>query len=117
MKFLVDEAISPKIVRFLKESGFDATRPKELGMLGASDSKLAEFALENNFEIITLDMMFAYKHYFINRGKLGFILIRLEEPTTENIIDSLKNFFNSIDVKYIEKKLSIVRETEFETME
>lgn len=117
MKFLVDEGISPKIVRFIRESGYDATRPKELGLMGSSDSMLAKVALENDMIIITLDMMFAYKYYFTNRKNLGFILLRLENPITENVMNSLKSFFDSVNVKDIERKLSIVRETEFQTME
>ncbi len=117
MKFLVDEGISPKIVRLLKELGYDATRPKEMGLMGSRDAKLAEVSLENGMIIVTLDMMFAYQHYFINRNRLGFILIRLVTPTTTNIMNSLKLFFDNVDIKDIEKKLSIVRENEFEIIE
>lgn len=117
MKFLVDEGISPKVVKFLRELGYDATRPKELGLMGSADAKLAEIALENNMIIVTLDMLFAYQHYFINRNKLGFVLIRLEKPTTENITSSLKLFFANVDIKDIGNKLSIVRENEFEFIE
>lgn len=117
MKFLIDEGISPKVVRFIKELGYEAATPKELGLMASPDAKLTEVALENNMMIVTLDMIFAYKYYFINRTKLGFILIRLTSPTTENIMNSLKLFFGNVNVKDIEKKLSIVRETEFEVIE
>ena len=119
LKFLVDEGISPKVVRFIRELGYEAVRPKELGLMGSSDTTLSEYTLKNDMIIVTLDMLFAYKHYFINRGKQGFILIRLDRPTTDNIIGSLKLLFDKIDTENIdiEKKLSIIRETEFEIIE
>lgn len=117
MKFLVDESISPKVVRVLKELGYNAYRPREFNLIGAPDAKIAEFALQHNMVIITIDSLFAYKYYFFYKRKLGFVLLRLENPITENIINALKAFLDSVEFGEISKSLSIVKESEFQIIE
>ena len=47
MKFLLDENISPKTVKFLKSLGFEAVHVRDVDLRGASDSEVIKFAREN----------------------------------------------------------------------
>jgi len=59
MKFLVDMALSPKTVDFLKNKGYHAVRVNEVFEgRGIDDKKIFKYARENNYCIITVDLDF-----------------------------------------------------------
>jgi predicted nuclease of predicted toxin-antitoxin system len=41
MKFLIDLALTPKIVKVLRDFGYEAVRVNELGMANAKDKELS----------------------------------------------------------------------------
>ena len=53
MKFLVDEDLSPQLVRTLFELGYDATSVRDRGRLGLRDSQVLEWALAEDRVIVT----------------------------------------------------------------
>ena len=58
LKFLTDENISPKVVSFLRQKGFDIIDVKEEGWHGTEDKRLMEMAYKEKQFIITHDVDF-----------------------------------------------------------
>jgi predicted nuclease of predicted toxin-antitoxin system len=53
MKFLIDECLSPALVSIVNQAGFECTCVRDRGLLGAKDSKLMKFLLEEDFTLVT----------------------------------------------------------------
>lgn len=112
MKFLLDENISPRTAKFLKNLGYDAKTLDDFKMLGCENGEVVRLAIKENRIIITLDLTFGYRFYFLNRGKVGMLLLRLDDLTVENVNKVLKSFLELIqkEKRKIEKNLVIVEE-------
>jgi len=52
MKFFVDMALSPKTVKALRDSGYEAVRANELGMVKSKDRDILEYAKKNDMIVI-----------------------------------------------------------------
>lgn len=89
LEFLFDENISLIVKEHFSRKGFNCETVKEK-MFGATDSSIAEYALENNKIIITLDKDFGL--IFSNMGT-SVILLRLKNSQPERIISHLESFF------------------------
>ncbi|RLI08496.1 hypothetical protein DRO24_01165 [Candidatus Bathyarchaeota archaeon] len=98
LRFLVDENLPLSLVEFLRSRGFKAVRVSEVGLKGAEDSTIAEYALNNDYIIVTLDKDFGYIYHSIYRNRLTIILIRTDNPLPNNVISILNNALNQIDV-------------------
>ena len=55
VKFLLDENVPLSVLRLLRAKGHEAFRPRELGLERAKNSALAQYALDHDMIIITLD--------------------------------------------------------------
>jgi len=58
--FLIDENIPLSIIKFLRSKGFKVYRLGEVGLKGARDREVADYASQNNLTLITLDKDFGY---------------------------------------------------------
>ena len=112
MKFLLDENISPRTAKFLKNLGHDVKTLNDLKMLGCENGEVVNLAIKENRMIITLDLTFGYRFYFLNRGRIGILLLRVDDLTVENVNNVLKSFLEVIqkEKKKIERSLVIVEE-------
>lgn len=112
LKFLLDENISPKTAKFLVDLGYDVKTLKDFKMTGCENGKVVNLAMKENRTVITLDSTFGYRFYFLNRGKVGIILLRLENLTVENINKILESFLDSLKREggKFKKNLVIVEE-------
>ena len=59
MKFLVDAQLPPALVRWLRESGYEASHVEDAGLRDADDSPIWTHALANAAVILTKDEDFA----------------------------------------------------------
>jgi len=59
LKILVDENLPLRVASFLRTQGFEAVDVREVGLRGASDEKLLEWAKYRGFLIITEDLGFS----------------------------------------------------------
>ena len=89
IKILADENISPKVVKFLRDFGFDVIDVKEKNWHGSEDEKLLNIALEEKRFILSHDSDFGT--LAINRGKkfYGIIFLRLKNSKSDNVINVL----------------------------
>lgn len=90
LKFLTDENISPKVVSFLRQKGFDIIDVKEEGWHGTEDKRLMEMAYREKQFIITHDVDFGT--LAINEGVsfYGIIYLRLKNVKVSNVINVLE---------------------------
>ena len=58
MRFLLDEAISPRVVDLLAEAGHDAVHARDVGLTGASDPIVLDRAVQDDRILVTLDTEF-----------------------------------------------------------
>lgn len=112
MKFLLDENISPATANFLKDLGYNVKSLEDFKMLGCENGEVIKLAIKENRTLITLDMTFGYRFYFLNRGKVGILLLRLKNVTVGNVNQVLKNFLDPLkkEKKRLGKSLIVIEE-------
>jgi predicted nuclease of predicted toxin-antitoxin system len=69
MKFLIDECLSPTLVRLGHELGHETSSVHHLGMLAEKDWQLAAFAIQHGWTLITHNV----KDFRGQKGQPGFI--------------------------------------------
>lgn len=87
-KLLTDENISPKLVRFFRDRGFDVLDVKEQQWHGTPDKELLLKASTENRVIVTHDSDFGTLS--VNQGVpcFGIIYIRLKQLLSAKIIET-----------------------------
>ncbi len=104
MKFLFDQNISHRILKFLPEKFSSSTTIKDKELINASDSVIWEFAKLNDYIIVTQDSDFNDLN-----SLYGFppkiIWIRTGNLKTQDIVDILIDYSDEItkfinDIKY-----------------
>lgn len=53
MRFLIDECLSPALVKIMIDAGFECTSVRDRGLLGATDAKLMKVLLQEDFTLVT----------------------------------------------------------------
>lgn len=109
-RFLVDENLPISLVDFLASKGFEAHRVSDIGLRGAKDEEIAEFAFRNHYVIITLDKDFGYIYHRLYKGQLTIVLLRPKTPTPERVIALMENVLRKIDIASYRGRLIIVAE-------
>lgn len=90
MKFLIDENIPHSLILFLETKNHEIIDVKNSPLAGATDSKLAEFALENNSIIVTFDKDF------------------LGVKKTKSNLKCIFLSFHTLEIKHLEFTLEII---------
>ncbi len=58
MRFLVDEALSPRVARLLTEAGHEAIHASDAGLLGRTDAEVLAAAAADRRVVVTVDTDF-----------------------------------------------------------
>jgi predicted nuclease of predicted toxin-antitoxin system len=88
VKLLLDENLSPLQAQVLRTKGHDATSVAEVGLSGAADPAVREFAIEAGRVLVTLDGDFANVLRYPPAATPGVIRLRVH-PATEVAIEAL----------------------------
>ncbi len=110
LKFLVDENLPLSLVEFLRSKGFVAYRLIDVGLKGAGDSEVANYAFRNKLILITLDKDFGYIYHQLYRGKLTVLLIRVKPAVPVEVVKTVDRLFKRIDLYKHRGKLIIATE-------
>lgn len=90
LKLLTDENISPRVVLFLRENGFDVLDVKESALNGTSDDFLLDLALKEQRFVMTHDADFGALAINNEMPCYGVLYIRLMNQRAINVIEVLK---------------------------
>lgn len=112
-RFLINANISRKAVSLLSEKfPFDFQHVSSLSAAILSDEEIVKIAKRDKMIIITHDLDYGEIYYLREQGKLGVIMLRLPDQTTNNVMSKLSSFFQSKDFQNTDlwKSLVIISE-------
>lgn len=89
LRFLVDAQLPPALARKLIAAGHDATHVLDVGLLDASDSKIWDYALANQYTIVTKDEDFAIRAS-VSKLAPQIIWIRTGNTSNAKLLDGLE---------------------------
>jgi predicted nuclease of predicted toxin-antitoxin system len=84
-RFLLDANLSPETAAFLRSTfDFDAVDLLTLGLSGLTDREVVAMAKRDTRIVITFDLDFGEIYHRWERGRLGVIVLRLEDQPVES---------------------------------
>lgn len=102
LKLLLDQNISFKLVNSIKDLYPESSHVRLENLANENDKVIGEFALKNEFSIVTYDVDF-YEMSLVHGFPPKVIWIRCGNTSTRNIQDLLVNNFNDIK-EFLENK-------------
>lgn len=97
MKFLVDENLPASLAKRLREEGYQAEHILELEMKGVKDEKIARYAKNEDYILLTKDLEFGSPEHYPPQSHNGVVIVRLPnrlgvEAIHSRITDFLQNY-------------------------
>ncbi|MBI5376246.1 MAG: DUF5615 family PIN-like protein [Candidatus Schekmanbacteria bacterium] len=106
MKFLIDNALSPRFSGGLIKLGYESVHVRDIGLSSALDEVIFDYAVRENRILISEDTDFGTILAARNSIKPSFILFKMEDKRTYNLLDILIN--NLPDIKDALEQGSVV---------
>lgn len=85
MKLLIDMNLSPRLVKFLTDAGFDAVHWSACGEDHAPDAAIMAYARANDYVVLTHDLDFSAILAATNGNKPSVVQIRTENVSVDVI--------------------------------
>lgn len=99
MKFLVDADLPRRTVGLLRQYGHEAEDVRDIGLGGASDQRVAEYAQANGLCLVTGDFGFADVRNYPADRYAGIMVLHLPRNATASVIlDLLDSVLRQPDV-------------------
>ena len=105
MKFLLDDNVPYSLKTFLMDRNLECVKTFEVGLKGRSDEEIIEYAISNDYKIITLDLDFGF--LFSKYPEATIIIVRPKILLPERIIEIVGKWLDKI---MAEKGLIILTE-------
>ena len=108
-RILLDANLSRKLVPTLsKLTGFDFMHISTISEKSIPDSQIVEIAKDGRRIIISHDLDYGEIYYLKERGRIGVIMLRLRDQTSDNVIQRLNSFLRSSECKKSDLSTSLV---------
>lgn len=110
IKLLTDENISPKVVAFFRQKGFDILDVKEQRWHGRTDAELLHIAYRERRVVMTHDSDFG--ELAVNQGKpfYGIAYIRLNNFKPAHVIEVCEKLLH-LDIEVISGTILVIENT------
>jgi predicted nuclease of predicted toxin-antitoxin system len=102
MKLLFDQNISFRLIHKISDLFPEATQVRELGLENATDLEIFEFAVKNDYTIVTFDSDFCDLN-ILKGFPLKIIWLRTGNTTTKNLEIFFRKRFDLIEAFMNEK--------------
>ncbi|MDZ4133200.1 MAG: DUF5615 family PIN-like protein, partial [Dethiobacteria bacterium] len=96
MRFLIDNALSPRIAIGLNEAGHDAIHVREIGLASATDDEILSHAKKDRRVIVSADTDFGTLLALKNAAVPSFILFRRSDKRPLALLNLLIDTIDSI---------------------
>ncbi len=96
--FIIDENVPPPISRYIKEKGYKVIEIFSKKYKGLSDDEIIKMAQNEKMTIITFDKHFADIIRYPLATHYGIIRLKIDAPIISDIIQSLENLFENINI-------------------
>lgn len=100
--------ISPKLVPFLQNIGFDAVHAYNIGLAKSSDKTILDYAISHNHILLTSDLDFCNIVAVEGIIAPGLIVMRIENPTVEAMMSNIDNLLKNIGIKELKETIAII---------
>ncbi len=111
MRFLIDQAVSPLLVEWLREAGHDAHHVRERGRSRARDEEIFAAASEEEAVIVTADLDFSRIIALSGRSQPGLILFRAGNLSDEQMLDLLRDVLARVPAEQLQHSVVVVDRT------
>jgi predicted nuclease of predicted toxin-antitoxin system len=105
MRFLLDDNVPYSLKTFLSDKSIECVKTFEVGLKGKNDEEIINYAISNNYKMITLDLDFGF--LFSKYPKATIIIVRPRTLLPERIIEIVNKWLDKI---MMEKGLIILTE-------
>ncbi len=111
MRFLLDENFPRSVAAILLERGHETVDLRSIGLLGASDTVVAEKAIEAGAVILTTDRDFFHTFPNIYAEHRGVVVIALRQPSRARITQRLEWFLDNVREEHWKNRVFQLRDT------
>ena len=106
MKFLLNENIPPSLSSLLLKISWDSSHAYQLGLNGKSDVYLVEYAIQNEFVIITHDLDYSRIVSLSGKDKPSILSFRLDKISADLLFNLIR--LNKIQLEHYLQKGALI---------
>lgn len=106
MKFLLNENIPPSLCTLLQKINWDASHANHLGLNGKSDIYIVEFAVQQEFVVITHDLDYSRIVSLSGKTKPSILSFRLDKISADLLFNLINQ--NKIQLEHYLRKGALV---------
>jgi predicted nuclease of predicted toxin-antitoxin system len=96
MRFIIDNALSPRIAKGLNEAGHDAVHVRDIGLSSATDDEILSQAIMDSRVIVSADTDFGTLLALKNAAMPSFILFRRSDKRPLSLLNLLIDILDNI---------------------
>jgi predicted nuclease of predicted toxin-antitoxin system len=99
MKIKLDENLPYRLAEVLQRFGHDVHTTYGEGLIGSSDPEIWRAAQSERRFLVTQDLDFSDPRQFVPGTHFGVLLVRLNSPNRENLIERIGEIFRTENVQ------------------
>lgn len=113
MKFFLDENFPKKVAGLLNENDHEVIDIRGTKNEGITDKEIFKLAQKNKAIFLTTDKDFFHTIPFKFTKHSGVVIISLDQPNSEKILEKIMWLLNNFDLSKLPNKTLLLRETTY----